>query len=103
MIGRGYENRVQIKDIHAQFLQIIQMIQNPLQIAAVKFPDSHFCRIFVPVSHPGHGLPYINIFSVQHIIGRITVGKTIHIYLIEYGSFRPVRGGKTRSDLIIKK
>ena len=101
MVGRRHKQRIEIDHIHAQFLQIIHLIKNALQIAAVKFAHAHSCGIFIPVLHSDRLIPDILVLVRQHVIGGITVVETIHIDLIKHRSLRPIRRFKARNHMKI--
>ena len=98
MVGGRYKDGVKINYLHAQILQVVHLVQNALEIASVKFPDSHKFRIFVPVPYPGGTVPDVIIFPVFHIVGRISIVKTIRINLIHDSALCPVRRPKSRGD-----
>ena len=99
MIRGRHKQRIKIDHVHAQILQIVHLVEHTLQIAAVKLPHAHGCRIFVPVFHL-HGLiPDVLVFIGQHVIGRVAVIETVHIDLIENRTLRPVRRLKSRNQL----
>ena len=68
MIRRRYKNRIKIYHVHAQILQIIQLIPNSLDISPVKLPDSHKCRTLIPVLNLYCGVTDIEVLPVFHII-----------------------------------
>ena len=91
MIAGRNENRIQIKDFHAQILEIIQFIHNTLKVSAVKLPDAHDRRVFGPVLHTFCLSVNIEIFPGLHIIGRISVSETIHKDLVHHRALGPFR------------
>ena len=99
VVAWGNKHRIQINHIHPKLLQIIQFIHDSLKIAAVKFPDTHNCRNFSPVIHFHGNIPNIGVFSGFHIIGRISVIKTIHINLVHDRTLQPFRHMIIRIDL----
>ena len=68
MIGGGYEDGVQINGIHAQILQVIQLVDNALQISSIEISNIHILRVFVPVRDMLYRLPDIAVFVRQHVI-----------------------------------
>ena len=99
VIGRRYKQRIEINGINTQALDIIQLIHNPLKIPAVKTPHIQSQRVIRPVSRTGgRNSIHIQIFSVQYIIGRISVAETIHKNLIENGTLCPSRYMHTRAQ-----
>ena len=91
MIGRRYEKRIEINDIHAQILQIVHFLQNACQVTTVKFTHAHNSRIFSPVRYTVYMLSDISIFVCKHVIIRIAVIETINIDLIHDCTFCPGR------------
>ena len=91
IIGRRYEKRIEINNIHAQILQVVHFLQNTCQITAVKFTHAHNSRIFIPVCHTVYMLSDIGILVCEHIIIRIAVVETVNIDLIHDCTFCPGR------------
>ena len=50
VVAWGNEDRVQVNNIHAQILKVIQLIQNTLQVSAVELSYAHNCRNLAPVT-----------------------------------------------------
>ena len=68
MIGGGYEDGVQINGIHAQILQVIQLVDNALQISSVEVPHIHVLGVPVPVPDMLDRLSDIAVLVRKHII-----------------------------------
>ena len=62
VIGRRDKNRIQVQDLHAQILQIVELLPDPFQIAAVKIPHIHRLGRCVPVRD------LVRIFIQVHIL-----------------------------------
>src|SRR5699024_10782518 len=75
MVRRRDKQRVKINHLNSQFLKIIQLIHHSLKIASVKIMDIPCRRRLIPVSDLCTRLAYIDILSVFHIIGRITIAE----------------------------
>ena len=90
MVRGRDKQRVKINNIHPQILQVIQLVNHPLQVAPVKFPYIHLRRIALPILHPVNRLVNIQVFARQHVIGRVAVTESVHINLIHDGSLRPI-------------
>ena len=91
VIGRRYKKRVKIYTLYSESGKIIKLLHNAFKISAVKFPDTHRCRIFVPIGYMIDIISDIRIFTVNNIIGCITVKKSVRVYLIYNGSSHPFR------------
>ena len=99
MIGRRNKKRVEVDHFHAKTFDIVQLVKNPLQIAAVKIIDIQRIRILVPVFHMMDRLfIHINIFSVLYIVYRISVPESVHKDLIHHRALGPVRRLKSGGD-----
>ena len=98
MIGRRDKQRIKVNYLHSQVLQVIHLVQHSLQIPSIKFPHIHLRRIPVPIRYLMHRFINIAIFIGQYIIGGISVAEAIHVDLIHYRSFGPVRRLKSRYD-----
>ena len=82
MTAGGNKNGIQIQYFHTQILQIIHFLQNPLQIAAIKMAKIAIFRLRIPVFHALHLIFQIVVFPRFHIIGGISVAKTIYKNLV---------------------
>ena len=94
MAGGGDENRVQVQNLYAEGLQIVQLVQNALQVPAVKGPDVRVRGERGPVGDVLRMADGIIVFVVGHVIGGIPVTETFRKNLILHGSFRPFRNMK---------
>ena len=92
MIGGRHKNRIHIDHLNSQILQIIQFVNNPLQVSAVKIPHVHILGRPVPVFHLRHMLADIAVLPCLHVIGGVSVAETVHVNLIHDRPFCPVRG-----------
>ena len=91
MAGGGNKDRVEIKDLDPQILQIIQLIQNALEIAAVEAADIRIARQGIPVIDV-LGVAYgVIVFIVHYIVGWISVAEAIREDLVLNGALGPVR------------
>ena len=99
MVGRRYKQRIEIDNIYAQVLQIIQFFTNALQITAIKMSDVHIVRILIPVLYLFCRFVNIKIFIIQHVIRGISIAETVDKYLIENCALCPVRHIKSRTYL----
>ena len=98
VIGGGYKQRVEINNLHAQILEIVQFIHDPLQIPSIKVPDVHSLGRTVPVFYLLYFFINITILSGYHIIGRVAVTEPVCKNLIHDGSLGPVRRLKSRHN-----
>ena len=98
VIGRRQKQRIKIDYLDPQFLQIIQLFPDPLQIPAVKIPDVKGFRKPVPVRDPVRMPAAVAVFMVKHIIAGIPVAEAVRKDLVHDGAFCPVRRRKTRAD-----
>ena len=94
--GRRNKNRVEVQDLDPQILQVIQLIQDALEIAAVEAADIGVCRNGVPVGDMLGMADSIVILIVHYIIGRIAVTETIRKNLVLNRAFGPIRHMETR-------
>ncbi len=98
MIGRGNKQRIKINNLNTQILQIVHLVHNTLQVAAVKISDVHCRRITVPVVHMLHFLIDVLVLVVLDIIGGVAVAETVHINLVHYRTLRPLRRLEAGND-----
>ena len=98
VIGGGNKNRVKIQNFHAQVFQIVHLIQDALQIPAVKIPYVHGRGILIPVLYAAALGPDILILVGQHVVGRIPVIEAVHINLVHDRALCPVRRIESRYD-----
>ena len=98
MVRRRNKHRIQINDLHTEILQIIHLVNDALQIAAVEIADIHLLREAVPVIHLVDLLTDVAVLSRQHIVGRISVAEAVHKNLIHDSALCPVRRPKSRGD-----
>ncbi len=89
MIGRRYKDRVEIEHFHPEILQIRELIQNTLQVSAVKSGHVIGFRQTVPVLHTLRMASGICIFIGQYIICPVTVAETVREYLIHHCAVGP--------------
>ena len=88
----------EIDDFNSKLFQIVQFIQNSLQISSMKSADIHCRRKFIPVFHFTDRLSDINVFSILHIIGWVSITEAVYKNLIHHCAFCPCRCGKSRHD-----
>src|SRR6266699_3722683 len=85
MIARSGKNGVQIERGGAQFLNVVQSLHNPLQVAAEKLNTARlamWARSFSPGT--GNHWPSIaEIFTAAYIIGRVAIGEALGENLVE--------------------
>ena len=98
VVGGRDKDRIQIENLHAQILQIIQLIHHPLEIAAVKTPHVHGIRKLLPVFHPDALIPDVKIFSGQHIVASIPIAEAVHINLVDHRPSGPGRRMEARHN-----
>ena len=99
MVGRRDKYRVQVNSLHLQALQIAEFIPDSPDIASIETSHIHLGRKLIPVPHPLHGFPNIDVFIRFHIICRVTVTKTIYINLIHNCALAPIRYKKSGSHM----
>ncbi len=103
MIARSGKNGVQIERGGAQFLNVVQSLHNPLQVAAEKLNTARlamWARSFSPGT--GNHWPSIaEIFTAAYIIGRVTIGEALGENLVEDAIVYPIRGLVVRQDVEI--
>jgi hypothetical protein len=87
--GGRHENRVEVQHLDPQTLQVVQLVDDPLNVAAVEAADIRVCRTFGPVIHMLGMTDGIIVLIVHDIIGRISVAETIRENLILNGAFGP--------------
>ena len=98
VVGRGYEQRIEVDHLHSQLLQVIQLLHDTRQISAVEFCHAEVLRVLPPVRHlAAIGLDII-ILVVLYVIRRISIVEAIHQKLVHHRSFRPVRRRKARHN-----
>ena len=102
VIGRGHENGVQINSLHLQFLQIIQLVYDALQVAPVEIAHIHLGRRLLPVRDAAHRLINVNVLPVQHVVGRVAVAEAVRIDLVHHRSPGPLGHMESRRDAEIK-
>ena len=89
MAGGGDKNRVEIKHLDAEILEIVQLVEDALQVAPVEAAVIRIGGWGVPVRHV-LGVPdRIIILVIHHIVGRITVAEPIRKDLVLHGTLRP--------------
>ena len=98
MVRWRNKHRIQINDLHTEILQIIHLVNDALQIAAVEIADIHLLREAVPVIHLVDLLTDVAVLSRQHIVGRISVAEAVHKNLIHDSALRPVRRMEARDN-----
>ncbi len=98
VVRRGDEDRVQVDDVHAQVLKVVQLFHDSLQVAAVEIPDVHALGRGVPVLHPLHVLVEIAVLAGQHVICRIPVAETVRVDLVHDRPVGPLRRREARCD-----
>ncbi len=91
MTGGRQEDRIEIDCLYAQFLQIIQLIDHPLQVTAVKLSVSLRRRYPVPVFDTDDRFPQIAVLAGQDVIRWISVAETVRKDLVHYSALCPGR------------
>ena len=93
MARRRNKDRIEIDGVNPQVLQVVQLIDHPLQVPSIEFSKIRKrVRHAVPVVHPSHMSPAIGVFITQYVTGGISVAETVHQDLIHHGALRPIRG-----------
>ena len=98
MAGRGDEDRIEVKNLNSQILQVIQFIQDTLKIAAVKTADIRITGQGIPVSNMLGVANGVIVLIVHNIIGGVSVAETIREDLVLNGAFSPVGNMKTGNE-----
>ena len=98
MTGRGDKDRIQVQHLNAEILQVIQLIDDALQIAAVETADIRVGGDSIPVGNMLRMTDGIVILIVCHIVGRIPVAETLRKDLILHGALGPGGGTEPRKN-----
>ena len=98
VIGRRHKDRIQIDCLHAELLQIIQLVDDSLKISSVEISHVHICRGLIPVLDSLYMLVDIAVFIGENVIRGIAVPEPVRINLVHDASLRPVRRMESRND-----
>ena len=98
MAGRGDEDRIEVKNLNSQILQVIQFIQDTLKIAAVKTADIRITGQGIPVSNMLGVANGVIVLIVHNIIGGVSVAESIREDLVLNGAFGPIGNMKTGNE-----
>ena len=90
VIGWRNKDRIEIDDLHAEVFEIIELVHDPLQIAAVVLPGVIGRGRTVPVLDLQHLAAVVSVLAGQHIVVRVTVAKTVREDLIHHCAVGPV-------------
>ena len=99
MGGRGDEYGVEIDDLHAQRLQVVQLFQHAHQVAAV------VAAVVVRLGHgfPGAGMAYVilrvPVFPVHHVALRVALPEAVRQDLVLHRALGPLGHMKPRNHL----
>ena len=89
MIGGGDENRVQVEYLDAEILEIIELVDDTLDIAAVEAAEIGVGGDVVPVRGMLDVADGIVIFVIHDVVGRIPVAEPVGEDLVLHGAFGP--------------
>ena len=99
VVGGRDKQGIEVNDLHSQILEIVQLLHDALQVTSVEAPHVHGRRVFIPVLHMFHRFSDIDVLSVFHIVGWISIAETVHKDLVHDRALGPVGSTKSRSDL----
>ena len=102
MVGKGGEDRVQVEGIDAQVSQVIQMLGDARQIAAVK--NDTGVLILRRGAAPGQGLRTLTAVLIifrARVVGGVAIGKAVREDLVKNALLHPGRRVVTGQDLKI--
>ena len=99
MVGGGYEEGIEINDVHPQVLQIVQSVHDSLQVSSVEFLHIVGGRVLIPVLYLFRIAAVIEIFPVLHVRAGIPFAEAVRKDLIAHGPGGPLRHRKIRHQV----
>jgi hypothetical protein len=89
VITGGGKNRSEVERGDAQFLQVVQVLDNSLEVAAEKLGAACFGIGSLSPGTGDHRFAVAEILATAHIIGGITIGEAIRENLVEDAALQP--------------
>ena len=99
VVGWRYEDGIEVDPVNAELLQVIQLVHDALQVAAVVLAGVVGRGRTVPVLDLLHAAAVVVVLAGHDVVVGVAVAEAVREDLIEHGSFGPVRRLETGRNI----